>query len=117
MADILFVDDAEDVHLLMRRYLRRAQRDDIALVAARNGLEALELLAERTFILVLSDVNMPFLDGPGLIDEMRARGDETPVALVGGLMLEEHEGVLAQVQKNVLLADPFTIIDRLLASI
>jgi CheY-like chemotaxis protein len=51
-------------------------------LTAQNGAEALELLEHQRFDLILSDVMMPVVDGHKLVEELRARGDRTPVVLM-----------------------------------
>ena len=46
---------------------------------ASDGMQAAELLRTQRFDLVVSDVNMPRMDGFALIETMRRRGDDTPV--------------------------------------
>src|SRR2546423_10433015 len=59
-SSLLIVDDEE----LNREGLgRRLQRDGYAVTAARSGREALELLGERRFDLVLLDIMMPGMNG------------------------------------------------------
>lgn len=51
---------------------------------AENGASALPLLRGSTFDLAFVDLNMPVLDGPGLIRLMRSQGITTKVILVTG---------------------------------
>ena len=67
MGRILIVDDEPDIELLIRqRFKRRAAEFDF--VFARNGQEALERLAADSAIeLVVTDINMPVMDGLTLL--------------------------------------------------
>lgn len=66
---ILTVDDS----LSMRMLLRAALSDDGHAVAeAEEGMAALEWLGANEPSLVITDINMPGLDGLGLIAELRA---------------------------------------------
>ena len=71
-AKILVVDDEEDLELLMRqRFRRQVRRGEYELHFARNGREALGVLAEIPEIrLVLSDINMPVMDGLTLLSQL-----------------------------------------------
>jgi CheY-like chemotaxis protein len=46
---------------------------DYAVDTATNGREAMGLLEERRYDLIVSNMGMPLLDGPGLFDEVRQR--------------------------------------------
>ena len=49
-----------------------------------DGLEALEVLASEHPDLILTDCQMPRLDGIALVRRLRARGDHTPVIMISG---------------------------------
>jgi CheY-like chemotaxis protein len=49
---------------------------------AADGQEALEMVASVTPDLVLSDVQMPNVDGPELVRRLRDRGQDIPVVLI-----------------------------------
>ncbi len=69
---ILMVDDEEDLELLVRqKFRRRIRRGELEFVFARNGKDALEKLVEYPDIhLVLSDINMPVMDGLTLLSQL-----------------------------------------------
>ena len=69
---ILVVDDEPDLQPLvqqrMRRYVRSGQYQ---FVFAQNGVEALERLREDDeIVIVLSDINMPRMDGLALLEQI-----------------------------------------------
>ena len=69
---ILVVDDEPDLEHLMRQRMRRYVRAGrYEFVFAHNGVEALERLDEQPDIeMVLSDINMPQMDGLALLDQV-----------------------------------------------
>jgi two-component system response regulator AtoC len=76
---ILIVDDEDK----MRRVLEiMLQRMGYSVVAANDGIEALDLLQSESFDLVISDLRMPRLDGVALLERLRASGNEVPVIIV-----------------------------------
>ena len=83
---ILVVDDEPDVAELFRQRFRREARDGTYVMHfAGSGDEALELLAgeiEPTLIVILSDINMPGMDGLQLLGEIKQRRPDLPVMMV-----------------------------------
>ena len=69
---ILVVDDEPDLELLLRQKFRRKTRSgQLVLIFAKNGVEALEQLEEHDDVdLVLSDINMPEMDGLALLQQL-----------------------------------------------
>src|SRR5436305_6250267 len=65
---LLIVDDEE---LNREGLARRLQREGYAVTAAKNGREALELLGERRFDLVLLDIMMPGMNGLDVLKFLR----------------------------------------------
>jgi len=87
-ASLLVVDDALTVRELQRSILVRAGYE---VRTASDGREALELLAVKPADLVLTDVEMPNLDGFGLTESIRsqARFANIPVLMVTSRSSEE----------------------------
>lgn len=76
----LIVDDSSTMRQLLGFAVKRIPGLD--LVEAENGVEALRLLAERSFDLILLDINMPVMSGFTFLEQLRARGDAPPVIVV-----------------------------------
>lgn len=78
MIKILVADDEEDMELLIRQKFRQKIREqDYDFVFAGNGREALERIAEHPDIsIVLSDINMPEMDGLTLLSKL---GESNPL--------------------------------------
>ncbi|WP_211166222.1 adenylate/guanylate cyclase domain-containing protein [Mucilaginibacter robiniae] len=72
MAKILVVDDEEDLEILVRQKFRRKIRENVyEFVFARNGAEALEQVqAHPDLDIILSDINMPVMDGLTLLSRL-----------------------------------------------
>jgi CheY-like chemotaxis protein len=83
---ILIVDDETDVADLFRQRFRRETREGTyVLHFAFSGEEALEKLAkeiEPQLIVILSDINMPGMDGLTLLREIKTRWPLLPVMMV-----------------------------------
>jgi two-component system chemotaxis response regulator CheY len=69
MATILAVDDSKSLRQLLAATLSAAGHQ---VVEATDGVEALALAQERLFDLILSDINMPNMDGLTLVRHLRA---------------------------------------------
>jgi CheY-like chemotaxis protein len=83
---ILAVDDEMDVADLFRQHFRREVRQgQYVLHFACSGEDALDKLAkgiEPQLIVVLSDINMPGMDGIALLREVKERRPDLPVIMV-----------------------------------
>jgi two-component system, response regulator, stage 0 sporulation protein F len=83
---ILVVDDEPDVALLFRQHFRREVREgSYVMHFANSGEMALEQLTdgiEPTLIVILSDINMPGMDGLQLLGEIKQRFPDIPVMMV-----------------------------------
>ena len=69
---ILVVDDEPDLEpLILQRMRRQIRSSEYEFVFAQNGVEALEkLMADSTIDMVLSDINMPKMDGLTLLQQL-----------------------------------------------
>jgi CheY-like chemotaxis protein len=83
---ILVVDDEPDVAEMFRQCFRREARDGTYVMHfATSGDEALNLLTkgiEPTLMVILSDINMPKMDGLELLREIKTRRPDLPVMMV-----------------------------------
>ncbi|HVB17337.1 MAG TPA: response regulator [Stellaceae bacterium] len=83
---ILVVDDEPDVADLFRQRFRREARDGTYVMHfAGSAAEALDQLAEAIepeLIVLLSDINMPGMDGLELLREVKRRRPDLPVMMV-----------------------------------
>ena len=86
VVSILVVDDEADVAELFRqRFRREARQGTYVLHFANFGDEALSLLdntIEPELLAVLSDINMPGMDGLELLGKVKQRFPELPVMMV-----------------------------------
>jgi DNA-binding NtrC family response regulator len=72
MVKVLIVDDEADIELLIReRYRKQIRNGELEFVFARDGQEALTKLQEDSNLeIVLSDINMPVMDGLTLLSRL-----------------------------------------------
>jgi len=79
---ILVVDDDEFTAELTGMILEDA---GFSVVIADGGIAAMELISENSTIgMVVSDMNMPFVDGTQLFAELREQGYKQPFVLLTG---------------------------------
>lgn len=78
-APVLVVEDTIDIREPLVRWLRDRGCDA---QGARSSLHALELCQECRFALVIADLDMPDLDGSGLIRELRQHDLRMPIAIM-----------------------------------
>ena len=83
-ATILVVDDEPDLEALVTQKFRRQIRDgSISFLFARDGVEALEVLAaNRGVDMVLSDINMPRMDGLSLLQRLQEAEEKLSTVIV-----------------------------------
>jgi CheY-like chemotaxis protein len=81
---ILVVDDEPDLETLVQQKFRRRIRDgQVRFLFARDGAEALEMLADRDGVdMVVSDINMPRMDGLTLLQKIQEGDDPLSTVIV-----------------------------------
>lgn len=82
MKTILIADDSKTTQMLVRTTLSRMP--GLQFVAAENGRQALEMLDGSPVDLLVTDINMPEMDGIELVREVRRRktSDELPILIM-----------------------------------
>ena len=80
--DILLVDDSAAIRKILQRVLRQTGMAIGAIHEAGDGLEALEALKTAKPSLVLTDINMPKMDGLQLLAAMKASDAWRPIPVV-----------------------------------
>ena len=102
---ILLVEDSITTRTQEKRILEGAGYE---VVAAVNGLDALQKLSNRAFDAVISDVEMPYMDGLTLTERIRRepKHNELPIILVTSLASEEDKRRGVEVGANAYIAKP-----------
>ncbi len=113
---ILVVDDQESMRLLLQDMLEEIGYE---VSLAESGTEALKMLEESQFDLVLSDLNMPEMDGSVLLKEIKARYPGLPVVIITGYGTFHTEKRLMREGADGYISKPCTLakIDRVLSSV
>lgn len=79
MAKLLVVDDEKNLRLVVQKEMSRQGHD---VETADDGESAWELLEAQDFDVVLCDINMPRLDGMGLLRRTRERSQNPPEVIM-----------------------------------
>ncbi len=112
MSDIcaLIVDDSSVMRKIVERALRQAGLPLGTVLEASTGTEALELLRRNRVDLIVSDINMPMMDGLEFLRQLRSQNlaPGVPVVMITTESSEEHvrEAILAGAQGYI--RKPFT---------
>jgi two-component system chemotaxis response regulator CheY len=69
--DVLIVDDSAAIRKILQRVLRQTDLPLGEIHEAGDGAEAVEILKDRSFGLILSDINMPQMDGLQLLARVK----------------------------------------------
>ena len=72
MLDVLIVDDSAAIRKILQRVLRQTDLPIGQIFEAADGKEALTALGTQTVGLILSDINMPNMDGLELLGHLKA---------------------------------------------
>ena len=70
--DVLLVDDSAAIRKILQRVLNQAEVALGVIYEAGDGLEALEALRKNSVDLILSDINMPNMDGIQMLSAIKA---------------------------------------------
>jgi chemosensory pili system protein ChpA (sensor histidine kinase/response regulator) len=104
---ILVVDDSITVRRVTQRLLKR---EAYRVALATDGVQAMERLTQETPALVLTDIEMPRMDGFELVEKMRhdPRWAELPIIMITSRMAEKHLEHARELGVNHYLGKPFS---------
>jgi chemosensory pili system protein ChpA (sensor histidine kinase/response regulator) len=104
---VLVVDDSITVRRVTQRLL---QREGYRVALAADGLQALERQAEEKPAVVLSDIEMPRMDGFDLARNIRAdqRWAQLPIVMITSRIAEKHREHARELGVNHYLGKPYS---------
>lgn len=104
---VLVVDDSLTVRRVTQRLL---VREGYRVTVAKDGLEALEKLADELPVVVLSDIEMPRMDGFDLVRNLRAdpRLAQLPVIMITSRIAQKHRDHAAELGVDHYLGKPYS---------
>jgi two-component system chemotaxis response regulator CheY len=80
--DVMIVDDSAAIRKILKRVLDQAGITLGIVVEAGDGIEALEKLKQQPIHLILSDINMPNMDGIQLLTELKAKPESKHIPVI-----------------------------------
>ncbi len=102
---ILVVDDS----LTMRKVLGRLlEREGFEVMVAKDGMDAMQLLQETTPDAILTDIEMPRMDGFGLARNIRddVRTANTPLIMISSRTADKHQNLAKEIGVDAFFGKP-----------
>jgi chemosensory pili system protein ChpA (sensor histidine kinase/response regulator) len=105
-AVVMVVDDSLTVRKVTSRLL---EREGYRVVTAKDGVDALEQMAESLPAVMLVDIEMPRMDGFDLARHVRGdvRTRDLPIIFISSRTAEKHRNQAAQLGVNAFLGKPY----------
>lgn len=106
----LIVDDSSVMRKIVERALRQAGLDPLVVHEAGSGTEGLDLLRAKQVDLILSDINMPSMDGLEFLRQIKMQNlaPGVPVVMITTESSEEHVKQAIQAGAQGYIRKPFT---------
>lgn len=102
---VLVVDDS----LTMRKVLARLlEREGYEVLVAKDGLDAMQILQETTPDAILTDIEMPRMDGFGLARNIRddIRTAQTPLVMISSRTADKHQNLAKEIGVDAFFGKP-----------
>ncbi|MCP3927132.1 MAG: response regulator [Desulfobacterales bacterium] len=107
---ILIVDDEEEIRNVLSRHFRF---NGFFVETAENGLEALDVLKAKRFEIVITDIQMPEMNGPDLLREIRKHYPMIQTIVITGYVTLENLMVALRLGSNTCVFKPINDISEL----
>ena len=110
---ILMIDDDKHMHRILQLYLRSR---NVEVVGVSSGRMALHKLDEESFDLVLTDIQMPGMDGRELIQRIRQKYPDLPILIISAYEEEKFQNEINSLKNVQMVAKPFdqnTILEKI----
>ena len=102
---VLVVDDS----LTMRKVLSRSlEREGFEVIVAKDGIDAMQVLLETTPDAILTDIEMPRMDGFALARNIRddARTANTPLIMISSRTADKHQSLAKEIGVDAFFGKP-----------
>ncbi len=110
MKRVLVVDDEEDMLWMLQRNLNKGMQD-VEILAAKSGEEALAILSDNPANLVITDINMPGMSGLDLLIEINNKFPKTGVIIMTAYPSNAYENKAMMSGSLRFIEKPFDIND------
>ena len=109
---VMVVDDSLTVRKITSRLL---MREGYQVILAKDGVDALEQLVDATPDVILSDIEMPRMDGFDLVRNIRAdaRLRSLPVVMITSRTADKHRNYALEIGANHYLGKPYDEVELL----
>lgn len=105
---LLFVEDERDLIMIISDTLKKLQANYLT---ASNGREALDILAQNSDIdVIVTDINMPIMNGLELIAEVRKTNKDIPIIIMSAHTEDEYMKTAKNLGVTDYLLKPFDFI-------
>jgi len=106
----LIVDDSSVMRKIVERSLRQAGLESLVVFEAGSGIEGLEVLRSKKVDIILSDINMPSMDGLEFVRQLRLQqlAPDAPVVMITTESSEEHVKQAIRAGAKGYIRKPFT---------
>jgi len=107
MKRVLIVEDSPTMRLFIKMFLRGVK--DVSITEAVDGIDAIEKLNQNSFDLIITDINMPRLNGLELIEKIRGEMvSKIPIIIL------TTKGEESEIENGLLLGADNYVTNRLL---
>lgn len=107
---ILIVDDSETSRMIIRKCLTMTGDEDATFFEADDGIRALAVLADHGIDLVVTDLNMPRMDGVTLVRKLRKgeRSKAIEVVVISSMGSDHLDQELRDLGVSAIIRKPLT---------
>ena len=103
--NILVVDDDISIRKIVRD---RLKMEGYTVTTAEDGKTGWEKFLENTYQLIITDINMPELNGIELLNKIHAAKIKVPAVVMSGGLSEAMETLVKETRANAFLRKPFS---------
>lgn len=107
------IDDDKHMHRILQLYLRDW---DVEVVGVSSGRMALHKLEQESFDLILTDIQMPGMDGKELIQKIRDQFPSLPILIISAYEEEKFQDEINSLNNIQMVPKPFdqnTILEKI----